>query len=79
MFLDLQVVVNSVVPDQTAPDQGLHCLQICFHFRMHYYEPCHEKTCLLGFWLGNRPAQLQKLVNLEILDLETRGIVLSRQ
>ena len=31
-------------------------------------------------WLHiNRPAQLQKLASLEILDLETRGIILSKQ
>ena len=30
-FSDRYVWANSVVPDQTAPDQGLHCLP----FRLH--------------------------------------------
>ena len=30
-FLDRQVWANSVDPDQTAPDQGLHCLPFSLH------------------------------------------------
>ena len=30
-FLDRQVWANSADSDQTAPDQGLHCLPICLH------------------------------------------------
>ena len=30
-FSDRQVWVNSAYPDQTAPDQGLHCLQFPLH------------------------------------------------
>ena len=31
-FSDRQVWANSADPDQTAPDQGLHCLQFHLHF-----------------------------------------------
>ena len=30
-FSDRQVWANSIDPDQTAPDQGLHCLPFCLH------------------------------------------------
>ena len=30
-FSDRQAWARSADPDQTAPDQGLHCLQFCLH------------------------------------------------
>ena len=51
-FSDKQVCPNSVDPDQTAPDQGLHYLQFHYILWMHY---CKEKLivqilgkCLCG-------------------------------
>ena len=46
------------------------------------FEPRHVKICLRGFATGldtNRPAQLQGLARVEILDLASIGIILSKQ
>ena len=45
-------------------------------------EPRHDKTCLWEFPTRpdtNRPAQPQKLASLEILAIESRDIILSKQ
>ena len=59
-FLDRQIWANSVDPDQTAPDQGLHCLPFRLHLsdtslyvqtlmfnfddNCNIFEPHHDKT-----------------------------------
>ena len=46
------------------------------------YEPRHDKRCPWGFLTRpdtNRPAQPQKLASLEISDVESRDIILSKQ
>ena len=45
-FLDRQIWANSADPDQTASDQGLHCLQ----FRLHLLDALlYAKTTLFKF------------------------------
>ena len=47
------------------------------------YEPHHEKTCLQGFQPGKTQTGLLSYIDLskklEILDIEIKGIILSRQ
>ena len=44
-FSDRYAWANSADPDQTAPDQGLHCLPFCLHRldSLHYGTATHFK------------------------------------
>ena len=54
---DRQVWADSVDPDQTAPDLGLHCLP---------FEPGHAKMCLMPYANNkgvDQPAHLHILIS----------------
>ena len=56
-YLERQVWANSAEPDQTAPDQDLHCLLFCSNFWMDFcmVKPGYLNSRIITAILGDCP------------------------